>query len=161
MTPDFAAYLHGRGQGLVQYCRPPNGYALGARGQAYRGVCPESLEAPFVAAHADGMGLYERHRAVKRAAKRLYRAEARARRIEHLLVEKTQALISPKTRPQSRLSLALDLKQLTEKRSRSSTRSTAWRTITPPPSRNTRTTAPGTATRAARAGLATLDQAAR
>ena len=116
MTPDFAAYLHGRGQGLVQYCRPPNGYALGARGLAYRGVCPESLEAPFVAAHADGMGLYERHRAVKRAAKRLYRAEARARRIEHLLVEKTQALISPKTRPQSRLSLALDLKQLTEKK---------------------------------------------
>lgn len=116
VTPNFEAYLHGRGEGLVQYCRPQNGYTQGTRGKAYAGVCPDGLEAPFVAAHADGMGLYQRHRAVKQAAKRLYRAEARGRRIEQLLVSKTQALISTKTPPQKRPRLALDLKQLTEEK---------------------------------------------
>ena len=58
MTPDFDAYQAGREQGVRQFCRPDKGYALGRRGGAYTGVCPEDLESAFLAGYDDGREIH-------------------------------------------------------------------------------------------------------
>ena len=58
VTPDFDAYQAGREQGVRQFCRPDKGYALGRRGGAYAGVCPEDLEPAFLAGYDDGREIY-------------------------------------------------------------------------------------------------------
>ena len=116
VTADFDAYLVGRAEGLTYFCRPPNGYRLGVRGYNYSGVCPVELEDAFLAAHADGYGLYERHAALKRISKRLHRSKRRADEIEYLLVETTALLISPDVETTERAAIAVEFKQLTEEK---------------------------------------------
>jgi len=112
----FGDYTVGRGEGLAQYCRPLNGYQLGTQGYQYRGICPAGLESAFVAAHADGYGLYQRHATLKGIRSRLNHRKKRANEIERQLVEKTAALVSFNTGPSQRASLAVDLKQLAEEK---------------------------------------------
>ena len=108
--------MPGRYEGLAYFCRPRNGYDLGTRGYRYSGVCPTDLEAEFVAAHAEGFGLYERHSALKRIRKRLNRLQARSNQIEHLLAEQTVLLLAPDVSAEDRAALVVDLKQLTEEK---------------------------------------------
>lgn len=61
---------------------------LGAHGQPDPGVCPVVLEAAFVAAHADGYGLYERGAVLDHLRKRLHRSRKRSNEIEYLLAER-------------------------------------------------------------------------
>jgi len=116
VTPDFAAYMDGQRQGITVFCRPQNGYRLGTGGYRYRGVCPADLEGPFLAAHADGMGLYNRRVAVDRLRSLINRKHNRSNTVERLIAKKTAALVSPLTPPPQRLTLGVELKQLTEER---------------------------------------------
>ncbi|MDJ0944844.1 MAG: DUF2799 domain-containing protein [Kiloniellales bacterium] len=116
VAADFDGYLAGRKAGLAHYCRPQNGYSLGARGRRYSGVCPTELEADFLAAHAEGFGLYERRRELNRIGQELDRARARADEIEHLVAENTALLISPGIPPSERAALVIELKQLAEEK---------------------------------------------
>ncbi len=116
ITADLDAYLAGRAEGLVQFCRPQNGYRLGTRGYRYSGVCPAELEEPFVAAHADGYGLYERQAALKNIGKRLHHSRERAKQIETLLAQKTTLMITAPIEPAQRAAIAIELKQLSEER---------------------------------------------
>lgn len=118
VAADFDGYLAGRNAGLAHYCRPQNGYNLGARGYRYSGVCPAELEAGFLAAHGDGFGLYTRRREVNRIARNLDRARARSEEIEHLIAENTTLLISPGIPPAGRAELVIELKQLAEEKIR-------------------------------------------
>jgi len=118
VAADFDGYLAGRNAGLAHYCRPQNGYNLGARGYRYSGVCPAELEAGFLAAHGDGFGLYTRHREVNRIGKELDRAHARSQEIEHLVAENTTLLISPGIPPAKRAELVIEIKQLAEEKIR-------------------------------------------
>ena len=55
---DLALYQEGRNQGLLEFCQPTNGYNLGVRGAAYRGVCPAQIEPTFLRAYNAGHDLY-------------------------------------------------------------------------------------------------------
>ena len=116
VTPHFAIYMEGHAQGIAQFCRPQNGYRLGARGYRYGGVCPTTLEDSFLFAHAEGFGLYQRRTAVTRLSKKLRRKHKRSKKIERLMVQKTTALVVAKTPPSQRLTLGVEIKQLTEER---------------------------------------------
>jgi len=116
VTPDFAAYMDGHGQGIAEFCRPRNGYRLGTSGYRYGGVCPADLEDAFLAAHADGFGLYQRRATVKRLSKMINRKHNRTKTIERLMAEKTAALVSFKIPPAQRFTIGVELKQLTEER---------------------------------------------
>ena len=94
VTPDFEAYMGGRDKGLAYFCRPQNGYRLGVRGYRYSGVCPSERENAFLAAHADGYGLYKRRASVSRISKRLRKSKRRANKVEIELVEKTAQLVT-------------------------------------------------------------------
>lgn len=116
VSPSFEAYLAGHARGLEVFCRPQNGARLGASGIRYAGGCPESLEGPFLAAHAQSFGLYERHAVLERISKRLRTKRARSKQIEHLLVEKTAQLVAPALPAAERAAIALDLKHLGEEK---------------------------------------------
>ena len=58
VTPDLDAYRDGRAEGLRIFCEPGNGYRLGREGRSYNGVCPADLEREFLAAHAEGMVIF-------------------------------------------------------------------------------------------------------
>ena len=116
ITADFDAYLAGRAEGVAHFCRPQNGYNLGVNGQPYSGVCPIELEEAFLAAHADGYGLYERGAALNRIRKTLHHSQERAQEIEYLLAETTALLISPDLEATERARVAIELKQLTEEK---------------------------------------------
>ncbi len=118
VAADFDGYLAGRKAGLAHYCRPQNGYNLGARGYRYSGVCPAELEADFLAAHDDGFGLYSRRRELKRIGRDLDRARARSEEIEHLVAESTALLVSPGLLPTERAELVIEIKQLAEEKVR-------------------------------------------
>ena len=112
ITADFEAYLAGRDEGVAYFCRPRNGYSLGARGYTYSGACPVALEGAFLAAHAEGYGLYERQAALAAIRKRLHHSKERAKDIEYILVEKTVLLVSSEVEVTDRAAIAVELKQL-------------------------------------------------
>lgn len=116
VTADFDGYMVGRAEGLAHFCRPQNGYNLGVQGQQYAGVCPIELEEAFLAAHADGYGLYERSAALNRISQRLHHSQKRANEIEYRLAETTVLLISPGLEAAERATVAIELKQLTEEK---------------------------------------------
>jgi hypothetical protein len=118
VSADLDAYLGGRGEGLEQFCRPQNGYSLGVQGNPYGGVCPLALEAAFVAAHAEGYGLYQRQAALERLGIRLHHSRRRAEEIEYLLADRTALLISPDLAAAARASVAVELKQLAQEKIR-------------------------------------------
>src|SRR6478609_9316856 len=47
VTPDLSAYQAGRSEGLQEFCRPQNGFRLGANGGSYGGQCPAELDPDF------------------------------------------------------------------------------------------------------------------
>ena len=118
VSANLDAWLGGRDEGLEHFCRPQNGYRLGALGNAYAGVCPLALEAGFVAAHAEGYGLYQREAALRRLGKQLHHSRRRAEEIEYLLADRTALLIAPDLEAGARASLAIELKQLAQEKIR-------------------------------------------
>jgi len=116
VTADITAWLAGRDEGLLNYCKPQNGYRLGAGGYRYANVCPPHLEAAFVDAHADGFGLYERRAAVQSAHERLNYARQRSKDLEFIITDKTTAMLSPTTPLLDRPAMAIEIKQLTQEK---------------------------------------------
>ena len=116
VTANFDAWLAGRAEGMDHFCRPQNAYELGLQGLRDPGVCPAMLEAAFVAAHADGYGLYERGEMLERLRERLHHSRERSQKIEHLLAERTTRLIAPYLAPSERATIAVELKQLAQER---------------------------------------------
>jgi hypothetical protein len=107
VTPNFEAYMDGHSSGVALFCRPQNGFQLGARGYRYGGVCPADLEQTFLTAHADGLGLHERRTAIDRLNKQINRKYRRSQKTEKLMAEKTAALISPQTLAPQRLTIGV------------------------------------------------------
>ncbi len=112
----FGAYRTGHAEGLGVFCEPHNGYRLGTGGYRYRGICPAHLEGPFLAAHADGYGLYERRSALTAIGNRLNYSKARSKDIEYQVVERTAHLVSPVLSPAERAATTIELKQLFEEK---------------------------------------------
>lgn len=68
VTPDAGAYVAGWRQGVIQFCRPENGFEVGRRGTAYNGVCSGlHEERRFLAAYEDGRVVHEAEAAVSSA----------------------------------------------------------------------------------------------
>jgi len=55
---DGDAWREGRSRGLIQYCRPSNGYSLGRYGNSYSNVCPDNLVGEFNRAFNYGNKIY-------------------------------------------------------------------------------------------------------
>jgi hypothetical protein len=116
VTASFDAYTVGRAEGLAHFCRPLNGYHLGTQGYEYSGICPSDQESAFIAAHADGFGLYERHATLRGIRSRLEHSKRREQTVEQLLADKTVRVIGQGLAADERAALAVDLKHLAEEK---------------------------------------------
>lgn len=59
VVPNVTLYREGHARGLLFYCTPTNGLAVGRRGDTYLGVCPPDLEPSFLRYYASGHDIYE------------------------------------------------------------------------------------------------------
>lgn len=118
VTADFDAYMRGREEGLVYYCRPLNGYNVGNSGYRYDGVCPPDLEPAFVAAHADGFGLYQRRARMQSIGRRLSESRQRSQELEYLLADRMLSMADPSADVTEAevAARAIELKQLAQEK---------------------------------------------
>ena len=114
VTPDLQAYQEGRNEGLYQYCRPSNGFNVGANGGSYNGVCADHNEFQFIDAFNTGRQLYTLRSRVNNAdfqiSAKTHELEENAERIR----VKEAALIAEETTVQDRVLILADLKDLSE-----------------------------------------------
>lgn len=75
ITPDLDAYRRGRGEGIRIFCESGNAYRLGREGYAYAGVCPPDMEREFLAAHAEGMAIFNLESDVQSVAGEIARVD--------------------------------------------------------------------------------------
>ena len=102
VAPDFEAYEKGRRQGLTEWCTPRNGYAMGAAGRKYNGVCPRNLESAYLEAYSRGEAVYayQAQISVRQQAVKEMHAELDAldKDIDALETEKSSQEVSPRGR---------------------------------------------------------------
>lgn len=116
ITANITLYLEGRDDGLLEYCKPQNGYRAGVDGRKYANVCPPATEGRFLDAHQDGVGMRERRAAIDNIAGRLNQARRRADDLEFIIADKATAMISPATLVADRISMGIEIKQLTHEK---------------------------------------------
>ncbi len=116
VTPDLAQYQAGREQGLREFCRPANGFRVGARGQGYGGICPADMDDAFVAAYQSGRQLYTLHAQLDGAAQELESRRRELHRIDERLVRIGADILDPKISHEQRAQLLLDTKQMAERK---------------------------------------------
>lgn len=114
-SPDFGAYKAGRNEGLVDFCQPSRGYALGESGGRYYGVCDVAMEEEFLDAYRVGHQLYSLRADVNNANSRIYAKERELERIHNAVRDKQALLIADETTIQQRVLLLADLKELSER----------------------------------------------
>lgn len=118
VTPDMEAYLGGREAGLDQYCRPANGFDVGARGGRYAGACAGRNEAAFVASFEKGLALYSYVSRLDAARAALAGAHADLDRIDREIAANEAAIVSPATPHPARIDHLAALKYLSEERAK-------------------------------------------
>ncbi len=79
-----------------------------------RSLCER--EKTFLAAHADGYGLYKRRTTVSRIRKQLRNNKRRANKVEIELVEKTALLVSAGVEITKRVAMGVEIKQLADEK---------------------------------------------
>ena len=118
VTPDMAAYLAGRDQGLMEFCTPANGFRTGERGAAYSGVCARHNEASFLDEYRAGAHLYLLRDRVLAARHALHQATSDLGAIDAETVYASTALIRPDLTVAERAKLVVELTRLSEESDR-------------------------------------------
>ena len=98
VMPDQAVYMTGRARGLTVYCQPGKGFQVGRTGGGYGGVCPASLEGPFLGGYNDGRLVWDAQQRFDRAQSEIIDAERRAGEIETKMRE-AEARLADKATP--------------------------------------------------------------
>lgn len=115
LSADFQAYQNGRQQGLVEFCQPGRGFAVGANGGRYNGVCAADLEPEFLDAYNVGYQLYNLRSAVNNASSHIYARERELKNIKQDIRAKEAALIGTEATTEERVLLLVDIKDLAER----------------------------------------------
>lgn len=105
IRPERSAYYRGREEGLRGYCTEQNGFELGKRGIAYRGVCPPELEAAFRTAYHSGLEIHRYNAEVDRLQRRL-------NAIDRQIAQKEELVYTEDLSKEQRLELRYEIKQL-------------------------------------------------
>ena len=118
VSPDLGLYQEGRDQGLHEYCRPANGYRLGANGAGYGGTCPADIEGDFLNAYESGRQLYTLESRVSDAADQLQSKRRELNRVEDDIVKKSATVVGGDSSTADRAQALVDAKQLAERAGR-------------------------------------------
>jgi hypothetical protein len=117
VAPDLTAYNEGRQRGLVEYCKPRNGYRAGLNGQPYANVCPPATEPAFVDGYRYGRQIHDARAELRGTQARLKGARDGLVQTDAAAQAVTAELIQPKVSTERRVFLAQELVRLGEERS--------------------------------------------
>lgn len=87
VVPVQSVYMTGRARGLTVYCQPGRGFQVGRQGGSYGGVCPASLEGPFLVGFNDGRVVWDAQQRYDRAQSAINDADNRSNDIERQMRE--------------------------------------------------------------------------
>jgi hypothetical protein len=116
VTPNLGEYQSGREQGLQEFCKPANGFRVGARGANYSGVCPAELDESFVDAYQSGRQLYVLRSRVGSAQQELYSIRSEMDQIDRDLVSVAARMVDPAVTKEERAQLIVDTKHMAERK---------------------------------------------
>lgn len=116
VTPDLNQYQAGREQGLREFCKPLNGFHVGARGAGYSGTCPSELDGQFVEAYQSGRHLYTLRSRVGATAGEINSMRAELEQIDRDLVTVAARILDTSLSHEQRAQLLVDSKQMAERK---------------------------------------------
>lgn len=116
VVPDQAVYMTGRARGLTVYCQPGRGFQVGRSGNSYGGVCPTSLEGPFLGGYSDGRIVWETQQRYDRAQSAINAATSRSDDIERRMREAEAMIADPAVSDDEKKALRERLKALRDDR---------------------------------------------
>jgi hypothetical protein len=116
VTPNLEQYQGGREQGLREFCKPANGFRVGAHGGGYSGVCPADLDQTFVDAYQSGRQLYVLRSRVGSTQDEIYAMHSEMEQIERNLVTIGAQMVDPTTTNEQRAQLLVDTKHMAERK---------------------------------------------
>lgn len=116
VAPSLSEYQAGREQGLREFCKPVNGFRVGARGAAYSGVCPADTDDAFLDAYQSGRQLYALRSRVNSTANAIRSAQAEIERLDQDLITIGAQIIDSSTSTERRAQLVVDSKHMAERR---------------------------------------------
>ena len=116
VTPDLDQYQAGRDQGLREFCKPVNGFRVGARGRGYDGVCPAGLDAPFMEAYESGRQLYSLRSRVNSTASQIASMRAESDQLEANMVSAAARVMDSSLTKEERAQLVIDTKHMAERK---------------------------------------------
>jgi len=116
VTPDLAQYQAGREQGLKEFCRPMNGFRLGGSGRAYHGVCPASLDGPFLEAYESGRRLYTLRDRVDDTAGQIESLRVESDRLDANIASAATRILDPALSTEQKAQLLIDSKHMAERK---------------------------------------------
>ncbi|HEX2493114.1 MAG TPA: DUF2799 domain-containing protein [Steroidobacter sp.] len=114
VAPDLTLYQGGREEGLREYCRPANGFRLGAQGGGYGGICPADLDDAFVSAYESGRQLYTLQTRVSNAVYQLDAKRHELHGAEEDIVKRSALAISSDATAEERAQAVVEVKRLSE-----------------------------------------------
>jgi hypothetical protein len=116
VTPNLEQYQAGREQGLREFCKPANGFRVGAHGGGYGGVCPADLDQTFSDAYQTGRQLYVLRSRVGSTQDEIYAMHSEMEQIERNLVTIGAQVVDPTTTNEQRAQLLVDTKHMAERK---------------------------------------------
>lgn len=116
ITPDLTQYQGGRDQGLKEFCKPLNGFRVGARGRGYNGVCPAQLDGPFLTAYESGRQLYNLRSRVGSAANEIQSMRTESDQLEANMASAAAQMLNPELTKEQRAQLLIDTKHMAERK---------------------------------------------
>jgi outer membrane murein-binding lipoprotein Lpp len=116
VAPDLSAYQSGRNSGLREFCVAQNGFRVGARGASYNGVCPADLESAFLGAYETGRELNRLRAQVNNTANRISSLRNEIDNLDRDLIATAAEIMKPETTLERRAQLALDTRNMAERR---------------------------------------------
>jgi hypothetical protein len=116
ITPDLERYQAGREQGLKEFCRPMNGFRLGESGRGYHGVCPASLDGPFVEAYETGRRLYTLRERVDDTADEIESLKVESDRLDASIASAATRILDSALTTEQKAQLLIDSKNMAERK---------------------------------------------
>lgn len=118
VIPDRDEYMAGWRDGVVDFCQPDNGFAIGSQGRGYANVCPNHLTRPFVAAYQNGRELYGLRSDVANLERRIQRSHARLDQLDSEIVASAAKQLDGELTPEERINLIALTQRLHEEKTR-------------------------------------------
>jgi hypothetical protein len=116
IAPDLGQYQAGREQGLKEFCRPMNGFRLGQSGRGYYGVCPASLDGPFVEAYESGRRLYTLRERVNDTAGEIESLKVESDRLDASIASAATRILDSSLSTEQKAQLLVDSKNMAERK---------------------------------------------